>query len=318
MYYHRIQSAFAESTKNNFKYQVTEFVNFCLAHMLPIFPPSPMNVARYLTSCSIKVTAYGTIMNKLSSVKKFYQLTGHILDVSSPIIDLLTRACKRDMSSSSKPKAPLEPGHLILINHMIDPSDVNHRLFQCALLIQFFTCIRKSNLLPPSIRGFSVKRQLTRGDIHLLPTSLLLTFPWTKTLQNSEDIFTLSIAQVPDSILDPVSLYKTFVRDFPLPANMPAFSLQNGTKLLVLTQQNYIDMLKHFLTRLGLPAESYSSHSVRRSGTTTLWQSGASQELIKAHGGWKSGCYERYIAVGQKHKLIPTTKMLHHINNMYK
>ena len=256
-------------------------------------------------------------MNKLSAIKKMYNLCGHTLDVNSPLIDLLTKACRRDMSVNSKPKAPIEPGHLILMTHMMDMSDVNYRLFHCAIMVQFFSCIRKSNLLPPSVRGFSVHRHLTRGDVHILPDSIILTLPWSKTLQNADDIVTIAIAQVPQSIMDPVSVYKTFVSDFPMPLNMPAFSLMHGSKLLVLTQTDYINLLKHFISRLGLPSESYSSHSVRRGGTTTMFNSQVSEKHIKSHGGWKSSCYQRYIAMNYKDKMVPTTKMLKYINSKY-
>ena len=317
LYFEKLKSAFAESTMSNFKYQVNDFFNFALINGLQIFPPVSMNIARYITSCTLKVSAYGTIQNKLSAIKKLYNLCGYKVDVSDPIIDLLLRACKREMSSVSKPKAPIEPGHLILISHMIDPGNIHHKLFYNALLIQFFGCLRKSNLLPPSIKGFSVVKQLTRGDLHVLQDGIIITLPWTKTLQNAEDVMTIAIAKVEGAIIDPVSQYQNFITEFPMPPRMPAFSLTAGGKVFVLTQNNYIDYLKHFLERLGLPAAAYGSHSVRRGGTTELFHSGVGHKLIKAHGGWKSSCYERYISVNNSDKLIPTTKMINHINSVY-
>ena len=257
------------------------------------------------------------VQNKLSSVKKLYNLCGYKVDVSDPIIDLLLRTCKREMSSVSKPKAPIEPGHIILISHMIDPSDIYHKLFYTAHLIQFFGCLRKSNLLPPSVRGFSVIKQLTHGDLHVLPDGIIIMLPWTKTLQNSDDVMTIAIAKVEGSVIDPVSHYQNFITQFPMPSRMPAFSLTAGGKVFVLTQNNYIDYLKHFLERLGLPASAYGSHSVCRGGTTTMFHSGVGHKLIKSHGEWRSSCYECYISVNNSDKLIPTTKMLNHINSVY-
>ena len=317
LYREKIQSAYCESTARNFKYQCEEFVNFCAAHALQIFPPVELNVARYLTCASTKVSAYSTIMNKLSAVKKFYHMYGYELKTAHPAIDLLTKACKREMSSESKPKAPIEPGHIILISHMIDPSDINHQLFLNALLVQFFSCVRKSNLLPASLRTFSPHKQLTSADIHVTQDGLVLTLPWTKTLQNNDDIVTIAIAQVPGSILDPVSSYITFIRQFPMPPGMPAFSAMAGTQIKVLTQQVYIDTLKLFLKRLGLPPEAYSSHSIRRGAATALFNAGCSQKLIKYQGGWKSNCYERYISMQHSDKLVPTKKLLNHINLKY-
>ena len=109
--------------------------------------------------------------------------------------------------------------------------------------------------------------------------------------------------------------YKNFVLRFPVPSQtVPAFSIIDGARVIVLTQQVYIDLLKYYLGRLGLPVESFSSHSVRRGSMTCMWQSGVDKNLIKFQGGWKSQCYENYISIMHKDRLIPAQKMISHIN----
>ena len=318
MYRRRIVSAFAQSTADNFKYQVNHLVEFYHKHHLPLFPPAPMNVARYLTVCASKSMTYGTIQNKLSAVNKFYRLCEHKLDTSHPALDLLMRACKRDLSSESKPKAPIEPGHIILIRTFCDQSDLTNRLFFVALTTQFFTCFRKSNLLPPSLNTFSPFKHLTRGDIIRCGPNLVFTVPWSKTLQSKEDVMTVLLAAAPGAILDPVAIITSFIQDFPLPkSTSPAFSLYDGHKLIVLTQQVYIRLLKHHLSVLGLPPDAYSSHSVRRGGTTCLWQAGAKPQMIKMHGGWKSNCYQRYIDPNFSERLQPSRLMVSYIHKLF-
>ena len=319
MYQSRIVSAYAPSTASNFRNQMNQFLNFYNQHDLPVFPPVPMNVARYLTVCASKNMVYGTIQNKLSAVAKFYRLCECNLDVSHPCLDLLMKACKRDLSATSKPKAPIEPGHILLIRTFCDQSDLTNRLFFVALVTQFFTCFRKSNLLPPSLNTFSPFKHLTRGDIKLCGSNIVFTLPWSKTLQSRDNIMTVSLAAAPPgSILDPVDIIVGFLRDFPLPKpTMPAFSLFDGHRLVVLTQQVYINLLKHHLAVLGLPPDAYSSHSVRRGGTTLLWEAGAKPNLIKLHGGWKSDCYARYIDPNFSQRLQPSQLMVSHINKLF-
>ena len=318
MYRDRVSSAFAPSTAANFRYQMKSFLDFYNKHNLPLFPPIPMNVARYLTFCASKSVVFGTIQNKLSAVSKFYKLCEQHLDVSHPCLDLLLKACKRDLSSDSKPKAPIEPGHIILIRTFCDQSELTNRLFFVALTTQFFTCIRKSNLLPPSLNTFSPLKHLTRGDINLCGVDLVFTFPWTKTLQSKDDVMTVSLAAAPGAVLDPVGIILQFLQDFPLPKpTLPAFSLFDGHKLIVLTQQVYISLLKHHLSILGLPPEAYSSHSVRRGGTSCLFEAGAKPQMIKMHGGWKSNCYQRYIDPSFAERLQPSRLMVSHINKLF-
>ena len=316
-YYDFIKSAYAESTAANFRRECVHFINFCKAHCLVIYPPDTMNVARYLTTCLDNITSHATLMNKLSALKKFYALSGFEIKSDHPILLMLTRASRRELSITARPKAPLEPGHIILIKHMLDGANPIHTMFYVALNIQFFTCIRKSNLLPPSVRAYSPFHHLSRGDLHFAPGALIVTLPWTKTIQGKEDILTLSIMDAPGSILDPVGEYRNFVQFFPVPSQtVPAFCIV-GSSVTVLTQQMYIDLLKHFLGRLGLPIDSFSSHSIRRGSATCMSQSGVDNKLIKFQGGWKSHCFERYIEVMHKDRIIPTKKMITYINKTY-
>ena len=292
-------------------------MNFCKAHRLQLFPPIEMNIARYLTVMAEKVSAFGTIANKLSALCKFYSLTGFKVDPHNPTIELLIKSCRRELSVSSRPKAPLEPGHLLQIMQNIDQGNLMHRIFFVALVIQFFACLRKSNLLPPSYKTFSPFKHLTRGDIHFVDGAIVLTLPWTKTIQHKDDIATIPIADVPGAIINPVQVYRDFVQDFPLPPRMPAFAIATPGKLVLLAQHEYVDILKYHLQKIGLPPDAYSSHSVRRGSATTMMQSGVSQQMIKRHGTWRSNCYERYISVNHHDKLQPTLKMVRHINTIF-
>ena len=302
----------------NFRRLCKTYVEFCKAHRLTVLPPNYQTVTRFLTLVTTKVSAYGTMANKISGLVKFYKLCGFNLNVHHPMIELLLKACKREMSVSARPKAPLEPGHILLISQILDNNDPYHRIFFVAMVIQFFACLRKSNLLPPSAKAFSPFHHLTRGDIHNVPGALVLTLPWSKNLQNKDNVLTIPIADVPGAILNPVQIYNQFVKEFPLSSpKMPAFALVRAGKLVVLTQQNYIDILKQYLSRLNIPADAYSSHLIRRGGRTILWRSRASQRQIKAHGGWSSQCYERYIDLSHSDKLKSTQQMVSYINNFY-
>ena len=283
-----------------------------------MFPPDVMNIARYLTVSLQNITSHSTVMNKISAIKKFYALSGYQIQTDHPILLLFIRASRRELSVTARPKAPVEPGHIILIGQMLDGANPIHRLFYATLNIQFFTCIRKSNLLPPSVRAYSPFYHLSRGDLHFVPGALIVTLPWTKTLQGKEDIITLAIADAPGAVLDPVGEYRNFIHQFPVPSQtVPAFCIIDSTRVTVLTQQMYIDLLKQFVGRLGLPIDSFSSHSLRRGSATCMAQSGVSDNLIKFEGGWKSHCYQKYITVMHKDRLIPTQKMIHYINTNY-
>ena len=288
------------------------------SHYLQVFPPIPINVARYITVLSTRLTAYATLQNHVSALRKFYTLSGFLLDTTHPVIDILLKSLKRQMSAASKPKAPLTPEQIVLISHIIDSSDPKQFTFYVALLIHFFSIVRKSNLLPPSKSSYSKFKHLSRGNVMITESCLVLTLPWTKTLQAGEDIFTLPIAAVPDSVIDPVASYKQLVERFPVPNDFPAFSYSDGNNIHILTQNDYVQLLKNSLQKLNIPSQAYSSHSVRRGGASLMHQAQVPVSLIKHQGTWKSDCYQKYLCFNHDQKLIPTLKMQHFINNMFK
>ena len=309
-----IQSAYAESTSKAFLSHSMKFIEFCSAHKLQLYPLSIVNVSRYLTYYCQKVGSFSTVSNVVSSLKKFYALSGYVLDVNNPLIDLLLKAAKRTMSSQSK---PIQPAHIILIKQLVDVSVPIQHAFIVSLVFQFFSCVRKSNLLPPTVSNFHKAKCLKRSDIVYKQGSLVVMLPWTKTLQNSQDIYSVCIAKNQSSVLDPVSMYLQFIHMFPMPQSYPAFSFKASGKVQILTQSMYNIMLKQFMEKIGIPSHSFSSHSVRRGSSSLMFESGLDIHLLKHHGTWKSSSYQKYITYNHAQKLLPTQKMYQKIDQMF-
>ena len=311
-----IQSAYAESTCKNFMSHSMNYIDFCGAHKLQLYPLNMVTVIRYLTHYTQKVGSYSTIANVVSSLTKFYSLSGFKLDVNHPLIDMLLKAAKRTMSNTAKPKSPLQVSHLILIKNVVDCTNVTHHAFIVALVFQFFTCLRKSNLLPVSANLKSLKC-IKRSDVLYRNGSLIVMLSWSKTLQNKDDIFQVCIAPTDSHVLNPVRMYMHFIEMFPMPQHFPAFSFKQAGRVFVLTQRVYGQLLKHYLGLIGVPPSSFSSHSVRRGSSSFLFESGCDTHLIKHHGTWKSSAYQRYLTFNHHQRLIPTQKMHDKIKSMF-
>ena len=317
VYANKVQKAYAESTSRNFCSTWTHFMDFYAAHKLPLYPPCPMNVARYITVYSDRVKSYGTVNNTLSSIARFYELSGYKLDLKSPILDLLLKACKRSMSYVSKPKSPIQVAHILLIQNLIDFNDSCQFAFFIALVIQFFSAVRVSNLLPPTVSSIKSVKHIRRSDIFHVDNNLIVTLPWSKTLQNADNVFTIPIAANPGSVLDPVQLFLSFTSRNPCPPNYPVFTYVSGKVYHIMTQSVYIQYLKSFLSRIGVDPASFSSHSVRRGSTSFMFESSVPVNLIKHHGTWRSNAYQRYLSFNHKQQLIPTQYMNEKINSMF-
>ena len=109
----------------------------------------------------------------------------------------------------------------------------------------------------------------------------------------------------PDNSLCPTTALLTFLhRAGDLPPSAPALAYIGAHgKLHVLTPPMARQGLKRIFRALGLPAEHYSTHSLRRSGATHLLASGVPVELIKIIGDWKSDCIFKYLTPNPSTKL---------------
>ena len=57
------------------------------------------------------------------------------------------------------------------------------------------------------------------------------------------------------------------------------------------TQQQFSEKLQVCLDTIGLDSSKYSSHSLRRGGTSFALQCDLSVDLIKIQGDWLVGCF---------------------------
>lgn len=90
----------------------------------------------------------------------------------------------------------------------------------------------------------------------------------------------------------------------------PLFKLPGGK---VITHLQFQSKLKDLIDRIGMNADNFSTHSFRRGGTSFAFRSKVPVDLIKAHGDWKSDCYQRYLSFSLQDKMLVVGKMRENI-----
>ena len=70
--------------------------------------------------------------------------------------------------------------------------------------------------------------------------------------------------------------------------------------------------LKRRLSAIGLNAQLYGFHSLRRGGTTAMFAAGVPETMIQSHGRWASLTYKQYLdtTVSMEHSLIATQSLI--------
>ena len=104
----------------------------------------------------------------------------------------------------------------------------------------------------------------------MLQSFALITVNWTKTIQNKEQISSIPIPHIPNSLLCPVSALEHYFLQVPVSISqcLPLFAFVHCNQLHPLTYSRFVKLLCSKLSSLGLQPEMYSSHSFRCGGAS--------------------------------------------------
>ena len=259
---------------------------------MEIVPATIDSLCLYAQFLSRTFKATTSIQNYLSAVKKLHLM----LDLPYPKGDFELKLALKGLSRNNphcpRQATPVTPDILRKILQMLDVTKAVDSVFWSLFLTAFFSLARKSNLVQDA---YGCERLLKRQDVKQTSSGMTVTFKWSKTIQCGQRVLTLPILQIPGSPLCPVKAYNNMVQLVPADPQLPAFLLPKKQHVKPVTYKQFTTVLKHLISRLGLDAQSYSSHSFRRGGATFAFKAGARGELVKVQGDWLSDAYLRYL-----------------------
>ena len=167
-------------------------------------------------------------------------------------------------------------------------------VFWCACLLGFFLLFRKLNLVPDGKFKFNPERQLKHSDIVFTNKNVVVGIRWAKNHQFSKELLTFPLPILPGSVLCSVKALLQLFRMVPGHQQQHLFMLNaQGESLTYRKFQNKLHSQLQLID--GVDANRFSSHSLRRGGTTFSFLSGVPPEVIKLMGNWSSDAYLKYL-----------------------
>ena len=308
---HATQSqAFASGTWKNLITQWVKYLSFCSIFGLNAFPACDAVLAWYVQYLSYTFKSHSSIVNYMSGVKTLHNLIGfHIKGFSGFLVKLTVRGLRRISQHQPCQALAINP---VILNHMfytLNMNDPLHVTFWAMCLTSFFLLLRKSNIVVDRLTD-PVSQLVHRRDITFNDHEALVTLRWSKTNQFGEHMI-FSLPEISGSNLCPVLALKCMyglVR-----GEGVCFRRVSGKPM---TYYQYHTLLRQSLSAAGYDAERYSSHSMRRGGTTFAFLCGVPSELIRVLGSWRSDCYLRYLEFPMEARAAATQLMKHRIQLM--
>ena len=158
--------------------------------------------------------------------------------------------------------------------------------------------LRASNLLCSCVKNFKSSEQLCRCNVYFVTEGLELHISWSKTRQTHDFVHILPLAKCHDSLLCPVKAYYNLLKVVPGDTMGPVMAVPKNSSdslLVPLTKHQISSLFKVLLLKCKLDPQKYSLHSLRHGGATLAAKAGVTELMLKAHGDWRSSCYETYI-----------------------
>lgn len=303
--------AFAEGTNKNLKIQWETFIMFCLHFGLVYLPATTETLSLFVQFLSRSFKAPQSIKNYLSGVRTMHHLLGYsIKDVNECLLNITIRGIERLHPHLVKQASPITPEILTNMYLCLNKSSKKDSVYWCLFIFAFFLFARKSNLVPNSEKDVLSQKFLLSKDVELKNNILVVSMRWSKTNQFGQRVLQIPLLEISGSVLCPVNAFKRMCKMVSAGASDPLFALPKGK---CITYPAFQKKLKSLIVEIGLDPDEYSTHSFRRGGTTTAFKAKVPIVLIKAHGDWKTDCFQKYVSLSLEDKLLVSAHMKQNI-----
>ena len=268
--------------------------------MAPV-PATPTLLCRYVAYLSqrLKYASLRQYLGVIAHLHKQHSLPNPLAD--NYFLSLTLRGVRRVKGDAVVRKEPITPLLMFKVLLSLNTNNPRHAAVWAAALLMFFGLLRRSNVLPPSLRGFDQLRHLRRRDLELTPTGVKVTIRWSKTDQFRSRRRVIPLPRIKDHPLCPTQAIFNALRLTPAaPPEGPAFLVGLGPLAPPLTPTVFGSFISKGLSQAGLDPKNFGSHSFRRGGAAFLWSSaGVDESRIKMLGDWASAAYRIYTIADQ-------------------
>jgi hypothetical protein len=291
------RSAFAVSTRATYRSHLRSYLRFCLYFKRTPVPADNVTLKAYVAFLARSINPNG-INGYLNIVRILHCEAG----LPNPLFEnwdlkLVKRGVARELGVPPRQKLPITTDILLKLYGTLDLESSFDLAFWAACLLGFYGLLRKSTLLPKSVRSVPADG-LVRGDIiNMQSDSFVLVVRHSKTIQFGQRVLQIPYVSCLKRPLCPVTALLCHLTRSRADKAAPMFVYAVGSSLKSIDHACFVDRLRRGLVRIGLDASAFSGHSLRRGGCTHCFAADLSIVDIKLRGDWRSMAFERYVHV---------------------
>ena len=201
----------------------------------------------------------------------------------------VTLACRAVSRSHQPPRQvlPITYDLLSLMFKSLSPS-LDHLLVAAALSLQYFACLRASELCSNSALAITPAR--SDVSFYRSGSSFIMVYK-CQVSKTSPHGFDVHVGCSGEPICAPCIMHH-FLASCSAEPSSPLFRFTSGH---LLSYSVYNAIIKRLVQLAGLDSSRYSSHSVRAGAATQAARAGLDPDSIKRLGRWRSQAYQAYL-----------------------
>ena len=297
-----------ESSKTSYKSKFNIFKKFLQEYKLTIYNVDESTLIAFVVYRANNNITYATIKHDLFAIQSsLFDWNVKIYVSSMQVLEKVMHGIKRTQNVKSK-KAEKLPITLDILEkmfeHLPSKTDVYTQIYRSAFSIALFAMLRCGEFTNTSqqtvmrIRHITFQQNGNKENYAMkifLPASKTDIFRQGVTLTIPCNCEQCKICPVHET-LRLIELYKK--HSLPCKPECPLFQFPNGN---ILNRNDVRKMLKFLCNEINVKEESFSGHSFRKGGATSLALNKAPDWVIQLLGRWKSSSYKRYIKTPEDH-----------------
>lgn len=189
---------------------------------------------------------------------------------------------------------------LVTLQRMIRllPRSERGNIIRVATLLMYHAALRQSEVLPYSSNTFNPRKHLSRADVHLTPTSVVVFIKFAKNMQSVYQNKSVTLNSSPDSLLCVVSAVAEMLQRTPTLSPQEPFIMFSDSRRPVTVEFVRRNWQRHLISQQ-VDTADLSLHSIRKAAATAAHMEGCDEIQIQQYGGWKSNAHRAYIAAPQ-------------------
>ena len=283
------------SSRKNLKLQIRAFLSFCTYFSLHDDALSPELLCAYIEFLLNSYPCPGTVKNFISGLSTFQTWRGLPTAVFHSFkVKQMWRAINltvRYVPSSIHIITARELNSLLISAAVLGS---NALIFRALISLLFFSMLRISSCLPPTLTTFDSTRHLNLDDILFTEFGMLIHLKWAKNLQNADSAIKVPIVKNKNEFLCPVFNIKNYLVSlcFRQP-HQPLFLVGSGATPLDINTANR--WLRLVVCNSPLAGRRVTFYSLRKGSCSAAFKLGAPLADIKIFGAWKSESVLNYL-----------------------